>query len=255
MTVKPAETECRDGEPIARLVGVQKWFGNNHVLRDVDLDIYPGQVNVVIGPSGSGKSTLLRTVNMLEQPTQGNVWFEGVDITDVRVNLNKVRTRMGIVFQGYNLFPHKTAKQNIMLALRKVLHMSDAEAEERALQELAHVGLSEKADARPGELSGGQQQRVAIARAVAMRPHLMLFDEVTSALDPELVKGVLDTMRRLASDGMTMVVVTHEMAFAREVGTRLIFMDQGRIIEDGVPRQILDNPVDPRFQSFLADVL
>lgn len=255
MTTNSAESACQSDEPIARLVGIHKWFGDNHVLRGIDLNIYPGQVNVVIGPSGSGKSTLLRTVNMLEQPTQGNVWFEGVDITDVRVNLNKVRMRMGIVFQAYNLFPHKTVKQNIMLALRKVLKMSATEAEERVLQELAHVGLSEKADARPDELSGGQQQRVAIARAVAMRPRLMLFDEVTSALDPELVKGVLDTIRRLASDGMTMVVVTHEMAFAREVGTRLIFMDQGRIIEDGLPREILDNPVDPRFKSFLADVL
>src|SRR5207249_3132511 len=180
---------------------------------------------VVIGPSGSGKSTLLRCVNLLEEPTEGEVWFEGREITDIRTDLNAVRTRMGIVFQAFNLFPHKTAMQNITLALQKVLRVKPEEARTRALAELEHVGLGEKADSYPGQLSGGQQQRVAIARALAMRPKLMLLDEVTSALDPELVGEVLDVMKRLAEEGMTMVVVTHEMGFAREVGHRMIFMD------------------------------
>ena len=198
---------------------------------------------------------MLRCVNLLEEPTEGAVVFDGETITDVRTNLNKVRTHIGIVFQSFNLFPHKTAKGNIMLALRKVLGMSEEEAAERAMQELKHVGLEHKADSYPSQLSGGQQQRVAIARALAMRPKLMLFDEVTSALDPELVKEVLDTMRRLADEGMTMMVVTHEMGFAREVGSRLIFMDDGKIVEDGNPRTIFSNPTDPRCKAFLAHVL
>jgi len=240
---------------LVRLEGIHKWFGNNHVLRGIDLCIEPREVVVIIGPSGSGKSTLLRTINLLEEPTEGQVFFEGRDITDVRTNLNKVRTDIGMVFQSYNLFPHKTAKGNIMLALQKVLKVSEGEAEERTLEQLEHVGLKHKADAYPGELSGGQQQRVAIARALAMRPKLMLFDEVTSALDPELVKEVLDTMRELAEEGMTMAVVTHEMGFAREVGTRLIFMDEGVVLEDRAPREVFESPQDPRCKDFLSHVL
>jgi polar amino acid transport system ATP-binding protein len=242
-------------EPLFRLEGVHKWFGDLHVLKGIDLDVDRGQVVVVIGPSGGGKSTLLRTINVLEEPTEGKVYFEGLDITDVRANLNKVRTHIGIVFQAFNLFPHKTAKDNITIALRKVLKLGEAEADERALQELEHVGLPHKADAYPGQLSGGQQQRVAIARALAMRPKLMLFDEVTSALDPELVKEVLDTMVRLAEEGMSMVVVTHEMGFAREVGSRLLFMDGGRIGVDGVPKELFANPQNERWKQFLSHVL
>jgi ABC-type polar amino acid transport system ATPase subunit len=244
-----------EGKALISLQGIHKWFGDLHVLKGIDIDIEPGQVVVVIGPSGSGKSTLLRCVNLLEEPTEGRVVFEGQDITDVRTDINEVRTHIGIVFQSYNLFPHKTARGNIVLALRKVLDLNEHEANERAMQELKHVGLEHKADSYPSQLSGGQQQRVAIARALAMRPKLMLFDEVTSALDPELVKEVLDTMRRLADEGMTMMVVTHEMGFAREVGSRLVFMDEGKIVEDGDPRAIFSNPRDPRCKAFLAHVL
>ena len=210
---------------------------------------------VVIGPSGSGKSTLLRTMNMLEEPTLGKVYFENQDLTDVRVNLNRVRTRMGMVFQHFNLFPHKTALANIMLALETVLGLGGKEARERALEQLGHVGLRDKAAAYPSQLSGGQQQRVAIARALAMHPRLMLFDEVTSALDPELIKGVLDVMARLASEGMTMVVVTHEMGFAREVGNRMLFMDQGLILEEGHPKEMFAQPQHPRTREFFSQVL
>jgi polar amino acid transport system ATP-binding protein len=240
---------------LTRLERVHKWFGDNHVLRGIELSISRGSVVVVIGPSGSGKSTLLRTINLLEEPTEGKVYFEGRDITDVRVDLNAVRAHIGIVFQAFNLFPHMTALGNCVVALRKVLGLNDEEARARALTELRHVGLDDRADAYPAELSGGQQQRVAIARALAMRPKLMLFDEITSALDPELVKEVLDTMRTLADEGMTMVVVTHEMAFAREVGTRLIFMDEGVVVEDGPPREIFSSPRTERCQDFLAHVL
>ncbi|MBW3594555.1 MAG: amino acid ABC transporter ATP-binding protein [Actinobacteria bacterium] len=240
---------------MVRLERVHKWFGALHVLKGLDLEICGGEVVVVIGPSGSGKSTLLRCINLLEEPTMGKVFFQGQDITDVRVNLNKVRTEIGIVFQAFNLFPHKTAMGNITLALEQVLKLDAGEASERAMAELKHVGLEEKADSYPSQLSGGQQQRVAIARALAMRPKLMLFDEVTSALDPELVKEVLDTMTRLAEEGMTMVVVTHEMGFAREVGTRLVFMNDGLIAEDGDPKQVMQNPTDERFRSFLSHVL
>ncbi len=235
--------------------GIHKWFGNLHVLKGIDFDIDQGQVVVVIGPSGSGKSTLLRVTNLLEEPTEGKVFFEGDDITDIRTDVNKVRTNIGIVFQGYNLFPHKTVLGNITLSLEKVLKVDEDEAKERAVEQLKNVGLEHKADAFPGQLSGGQQQRVAIARALAMKPKLMLFDEVTSALDPELVKEVLDTMKELADEGMTMMVVTHEMGFAREVGTRLLFMDDGRILEDGDPKQIFSNPSDKRCRDFLAHVL
>jgi polar amino acid transport system ATP-binding protein len=248
-------TELTQYEGLVRLVNIQKWFDDLHVLKGIDLAIDKGQVVVVIGPSGSGKSTLLRVMNLLEEPTEGQVFFEDTDLTDVRVNLNDVRAHIGIVFQAFNLFPHKTAKDNITLALEKVLKLDADEADDRAMTELKHVGLDHKADAFPGQLSGGQQQRVAIARALAMRPKLMLFDEVTSALDPELVKEVLDTMRELADQGMTMVVVTHEMGFARQVGSRLLFMDEGRIVEDGVPKEVFANPKDERTKAFLSYVL
>jgi ABC-type polar amino acid transport system ATPase subunit len=240
---------------LVKLENIHKWFGNLHVLKGIDIAIDPKQVVVVIGPSGSGKSTLLRCVNLLEVPTQGKVIFDGEEITDIRTNVNKVRTNIGIVFQAYNLFPHKTVLQNITIALEKVLGVHGSEAKERAMEQLKRVGLEHKADVHPGQLSGGQQQRVAIARALAMRPKLMLFDEVTSALDPELVKEVLDTMKELAEEGMTMMVVTHEMGFAREVGTRLLFMDDGKILEDGTPRDIFENPGDDRCRDFLSHVL
>jgi ABC-type polar amino acid transport system ATPase subunit len=241
--------------PLIRLEALHKWFGLLHVLKGIDLSLQPREVVCVVGPSGSGKSTLLRCINLLEEPTSGHVWFEGRDITDVRTNLNEVRTRIGIVFQQFNLFPHKTAIQNVMLALQKVLGRTKDEARDVAERELAHVGLRLKADAYPGQLSGGQQQRVAIARALAMAPRVMLFDEVTSALDPELVKEVLDVMRRLASEGMTMIVVTHEMGFAREVGDRMIFMDDGVIVEEGRPADLLDSARQPRTQAFMSKIL
>jgi glutamine transport system ATP-binding protein len=240
---------------LVRLEDIHKWFGKLHVLRGVEVSIQPQEVLVVVGPSGSGKSTLLRTLNMLEEPTSGSVWFQGVDITDVRTDLDAVRTDMGIVFQQFNLFPHKTALGNITLALRKVLGVDQDEARSRALQEMRHVGLEDKADSYPSQLSGGQQQRVAIARALAMRPKLMLFDEVTSALDPELIQEVLDVMKSLAEEGMTMVVVTHEMRFARQVGSRMIFMDQGSIIEEGTPRDLFGNPKQERTHAFFSRIL
>jgi polar amino acid transport system ATP-binding protein len=252
---EPDELRRNPDGSLARLEGVHKWFGTNHVLKGVDVAVKPQEVLVVIGPSGSGKSTLLRTINMLEEPSEGKVWFEGRDITDVRVNLDEVRTHIGIVFQQFNLFPHMTVIGNVTIALRKVLGLRDGEARERAMEELKHVGLAEKAESYPSQLSGGQQQRVAIARALAMRPRLMLFDEVTSALDPELVQEVLDVMQRLASEGMTMVVVTHEMGFAREVGTRMLFIDEGVILEEGAPRDMFAEPRHDRTKAFLSRVL
>jgi polar amino acid transport system ATP-binding protein len=244
-----------DEEPLVRLEGVHKWFGDLHVLRGVDLELRQRDVLVVIGPSGSGKSTLLRCVNMLSEPTLGRVSFQGRDITDIRADLDEVRTHMGMVFQAYNLFPHMTALRNVTLALENVLKLPAAEARDRATEQLVRVGMADKVDAYPGQLSGGQQQRVAIARALAMRPRLMLFDEVTSALDPELVGEVLEVMIRLAGDGMTMMVVTHEMGFAREVGTRMIFLDEGQVVEEGEPRDMYFNPRSDRLRQFLAKVL
>jgi polar amino acid transport system ATP-binding protein len=250
-----ASTEGTTGPPLIRLEGIHKWFGNLHVLNGVDLTIQPRDVVVVIGPSGSGKSTLLRCVNMLAAPTLGKVWFEDEEITDIRADLNEVRTHMGIVFQAYNLFPHMTALRNITLALEKVLKLSNDEAHDRAMDQLARVGMGHKASSYPGQLSGGQQQRVAIARALAMKPKVMLFDEVTSALDPELVGEVLEVIIRLAGDGMTMMVVTHEMGFAREVGTRMLFLDEGRVAEEGEPREMFYRPQSDRLKQFLAKVL
>jgi polar amino acid transport system ATP-binding protein len=242
-------------DPIIRLEGIHKWFGNVHVLRGIDLEVLPKEVLVVIGPSGSGKSTLLRTINMLEEPTEGKVWFETKELTDVRTNLDVARTHIGMVFQSFNLFPHMTALRNITVALERVVKLSADEARERARRELRHVGLEHKANEHPSRLSGGQQQRVAIARALAMQPRVMLFDEVTSALDPELIQEVLDVMKTLAQEGMTMVVVTHEMGFAREVGTRLIFIDGGTILEEGTPRAVFKEPQEDRTKQFLARVL
>jgi ABC-type polar amino acid transport system ATPase subunit len=240
---------------LVRLEGIHKWFGDLHVLRGIDMSIVPGEVVVIIGPSGSGKSTLLRTMNMLEEPTEGRVLFDGVDLTDIRTDLNRARTHMGIVFQQFNLFPHLTALENITLAPVKVLGLSKEEAIKVARQQLRHVGIAEKEDSYPSQLSGGQQQRVAIARALAMRPKMMLFDEVTSALDPELVGEVLSVMKQLASEGMTMSVVTHEMGFAREVGSRLIFMDEGIILEEGDPTAVFSDPQNERCREFLSQVL
>jgi polar amino acid transport system ATP-binding protein len=240
---------------LVRLEGVHKWFGALHVLRGIDLSIVPQEVVVLIGPSGSGKSTLLRTINVLEEPTEGKVFFDGMELTDIRTDLDEARTHMGMVFQQFNLFPHLTVTENVTLAPLKVLKLPKEEAVARALEQLGHVGLSDKADAYPSQLSGGQQQRVAIARSLAMKPKMMLFDEVTSALDPELVGEVLGVMQDLAAEGMTMVVVTHEMGFAREVGTRLLFMDEGLIVEQGAPKSVLTSPQNDRTKRFLAEVL
>jgi ABC-type polar amino acid transport system ATPase subunit len=244
-----------DDGSLVRLDGVHKWFGDNYVLRGIDLRIVPREVVVLIGPSGSGKSTVLRTVNLLEEPTEGDVWFDGTKLTDIRTDLDKARTHMGMVFQQFNLFPHLKVIENVTLAQIKVLGLGTDEARERGLEQLAHVGLADRAESYPSQLSGGQQQRVAIARALAMKPKMMLFDEVTSALDPELVNEVLNVMKDLADEGMTMIVVTHEMGFAREVGTRLLFMDEGVIVEEGVPREVFENPRTERCRDFLSQIL
>jgi polar amino acid transport system ATP-binding protein len=238
-------------EPLLRLERVVKSFGDNLVLDGIDLDVATGEVLVVIGPSGSGKSTLLRCVNLLEPLDSGRIEFQGAEITGKRVDVSRVRQRIGMVFQQFNLFPHLTVMDNLTLGARRIRKLGRGEAEKRATALLAQVGLEGKADQHPHQLSGGQQQRVAIARALMMEPHVMLFDEVTSALDPELVGEVLVVMRDLARGGMTMLVVTHEMQFAREVGDRLIFMDEGKIVEQGVPAEVLDRPKEQRTQRFL----
>jgi polar amino acid transport system ATP-binding protein len=243
------------GVPVVRLEAVRKSFGDNLVLDGVDLTVSTGEVLVVIGPSGSGKSTLLRCVNLLEPLDSGRIFFEGEEITAKGVQVTRVRQRIGIVFQQFNLFPHLKVIDNLTLAARRIKKTPRSEAEQRAHELLARVGLEEKAHQHPHQLSGGQQQRVAIARALMMEPHVMLFDEVTSALDPELVGEVLIVMRDLARDGMTMLVVTHEMQFAREVGDRLIFMDEGKIVEQGDPRDVLDRPQQERTRRFLRRTL
>ena len=234
---------------------LRKSFGEHEVLKGIDLTIEMGEKVVIVGPSGSGKSTFLRCLNLLEEPTSGDVWFEDVRITDATVNINALRQKMGMVFQRFNLFPHKTVKENITLAPIKVLGISKEEADKKALELLKRIGLEDKADTYPNQLSGGQMQRIAIIRALAMNPDVMLFDEPTSALDPEMVGEVLELMKELAEEGMTMVVVTHEMGFAREVGTRVIFIDEGIIKEENTPQEFFGNPKDKRLQEFLAKVL
>ncbi|NBI29635.1 amino acid ABC transporter ATP-binding protein [Chengkuizengella marina] len=234
---------------------LKKSFGDNEVLKDINLQIKPQEVVVIIGPSGSGKSTCLRCMNLLESITAGEVHIEGVNLTDKNTDINQIRTEVGMVFQQFNLFPHKSVLENITLAPIKVRKWSKEKANKVALDLLEKVNLSEKANAYPDSLSGGQKQRVAIARALAMEPKIMLFDEPTSALDPEMVGEVLDVMKQLAKEGMTMVVVTHEMGFAREVGDRVIFMDEGYIIEENVPEKLFDFPSHERTKSFLSKVL
>ena len=235
--------------------GLEKSFKDNHVLRGITTNIYQGEVVVIIGPSGSGKSTFLRSLNLLEVPTGGRILFEGTDITDKKVDINRHRQKIGMVFQQFNLFPHKTVKENIMLAPVHLKLMTKEQAGARAEELLKRIGLPDKADSYPGQLSGGQKQRVAIARALAMNPDVMLFDEPTSALDPEMVGEVLEIMRELAMTGMTMVVVTHEMGFAREVGTRVLFIDDGVIQEENEPKEFFSNPQNPRLKDFLSKVL
>ena len=263
---------AENGKTILRLDGVNKWYHrgtlrNAHVLKDVNLEVTRGEVLVIIGPSGSGKSTLLRCINFVSPPETGTVEFLGRKwskdavpfnpVARVRYEreLNLLRTHIGMVFQHFNLFPHMTALQNVTLGLTRVLRMSGRQARERAMAELERVGLAAKARSYPSQLSGGQKQRVAIARALAMKPQLMLFDEVTSALDPELIGGILEEMKKLAMEGMTMIVVTHEMGFAREVGDRLIFMDEGAIVEEGAAREVIRNPKNERTQAFLRAIL
>ena len=232
-----------------------KSFGDHQVLKDINEHIAPGEKIVIIGPSGSGKSTFLRCMNLLERPTSGQIIFDGIDITDPKTDINKVRQHMGMVFQHFNLFPHKTIMENITLAPVRLKLMKSEEAKEEALRLLKLVNLEEKADAYPGQSSDGQKQRIAIVRSLAMKPKMMLFDEPTSALDPEMVGEVLEVMKNLADQGMTMAVVTHEMGFAKEVGTRVMFMDEGRILEQGTPEDIFDHPKEARTQEFLSKVL
>ena len=243
------------GNTLIRVEDLHKIFGELHAINGVSEEIKEGEVVVIVGPSGSGKSTFLRSLNLLEEPDRGHVYFEDVDITDKKVDINKHRQKMGMVFQHFNLFPHKTILDNITMAPIKLLGKSKEEAEKRAMELLELVGLEAKAKAYPSQLSGGQKQRIAIVRSLAMNPEVMLFDEPTSALDPEMVGEVLELMKRLAQDGMTMVVVTHEMGFAKEVATRVIFMDEGQIKEQGDPKEFFEHPKYPRLQEFLSKIL
>ena len=238
----------QNNEIVVRIEGLRKSFDDNEVLRGIDLEVRRGEVVVILGPSGSGKSTMLRCVNLLEKPTGGRIFFEDTEITAKKTDINAVRAKVGMVFQSL------TAKKNVMLAQQKVLKRNKEEAERIAIEQLTKVGLGDRVDYKPAELSGGQQQRVAIARALAMDPHVMLFDEATSALDPELVRDVLGVMKELARGGMTMMVVTHEMAFARDVADRVIFMDGGVIVEQGTPEEVFDNPQSERTQDFLGHI-
>ena len=243
--------------PLISVVGLKKYYNGEEIkaLDDISEDIYKGEVIAIIGPSGSGKSTFLRSLNLLERPTAGTITFEGEDITSPKTDINKLRQKMGMVFQHFNLFPHLTILDNMTLAPRKLLGMPKEEAEVRALELLEKVALSDRAKAYPSQLSGGQKQRIAIVRALCMSPDVLLFDEPTSALDPEMVGEVLDVMKDLAKEGMTMVVVTHEMGFAREVASRVIFMESGKIVVEGTPDEIFDNPSNDRLKTFLAKVL
>ena len=242
-------------EVLIKVENLVKHFGEVRVLEGISTEIKKGEVICIIGPSGSGKSTFLRTLNLLEEPTDGHIYFEGTDITQKNTDINVHRQKMGMVFQQFNLFPHMTVLKNMTLAPIKLLKMSKADAEKRAMELLNRVGLSEKANTYPSQLSGGQKQRVAIVRALCMQPDVMLFDEPTSALDPEMVGEVLDVMKKLAEDGMTMVVVTHEMGFAKEVADRVLFIDEGIIMEEGSPDELFSNPKSPRLKDFLSKVL
>ena len=242
-------------QSLIKVENLSKAFGKVQVLKGITTEIHKGEVVVIIGPSGSGKSTFLRTLNLLEEPTGGKIYFEGVDITDPKININKHRQKMGMVFQQFNLFPHMTVLKNMTLAPMKLLKLSKADAEKRATELLDRVGLADRANAYPNQLSGGQKQRVAIVRALCMQPDVMLFDEPTSALDPEMVGEVLGVMKKLAEDGMTMAVVTHEMGFAREVADRVLFIDEGIIMEEGTPEEVFGNPKSPRLKDFLSKVI
>ena len=245
----------KDNNPLIKVDHLVKQFGDTKALNDVSAEIRHGEVVVVVGPSGSGKSTFLRCLNLLEEPTEGQIFFEGTDITDPRTNINTHRQKMGMVFQQFNLFPHMTIMDNLILAPTKILKKSPDEAKKYAMELLEKVGLADRADSYPNQLSGGQKQRIAIVRALCMQPDVMLFDEPTSALDPEMVGDVLNVMKELAEQGMTMIIVTHEMGFARQVANRVIFTADGEFLEDGTPDQIFDNPQHPRLKEFLDKVL
>ena len=249
-------TDTNNSDVLIKVENLEKHFGEEiHALNDISTEIHKGEVVVVIGPSGSGKSTFLRCLNLLELPTKGTIKIDDVDITDSKININKHRQKMGMVFQHFNLFPNMTILKNMTIAPIKLLGKTKEEAEKNAMELLERVGLADRADAYPSQLSGGQKQRIAIVRALCMQPEVMLFDEPTSALDPEMVGEVLDVMKGLAKEGMTMVVVTHEMGFAREVASRVLFMADGKLVEEGTPSEIFDNPKSDRLKSFLAKVI